>query len=344
MKNIALCFDRTGAGGTGNGAALADSLVSGDVQIVWSAGRTEHDGGVTMHPLRRRPAEREAARQAVTDAYRFLVEMWEPGDRLFMFGAGPAAFCARALTRLLGTVGVLRDGGPASGSIPDFREYVLSTYVLPRTRRDAADWQRVGALAAAFAGEQVSVAVDFLGLWDTVAVAGQPLPRAPEHLPNLSAARHAVAIDSGYQRGAHSLAQTSDAVQEVWFRGTHCDVAGKPGACAPLSDIALDWVLDGAVGAGLQVSLHRGPTPTAVDALSGTAHTVSLRRVPLDAAVHASVECYLRAEPAYWRRLPARFTWADRDWVARGERLVTVPRETAPVPAAAGEPALVVAS
>ena len=344
MKNIALCFDRTGAGGTGNVAALADLLVSDDTQIVWSHGGAGDGSPFTMHPLRRGPAEREGARQAVTDAYRFLVEMWEPGDRLFMFGAGPGAFCARALTRLLGTVGVLRDNGTSGGSVPDFRDYVLGTYVLPRTWRDAADWQRVGALAAAFAGGQVSVAVDFLGLWDTVAVAGEPRLRAPELLPNISAARHAVAIDGGYQRGTRSLAQTSDAVQELWFRGTHCDVAGGPGACTPLSDIALDWVLDGAARAGLQVSLDRGPAPTAVDALSGTAHTVSLRRVPLDAAVHASVECYLRAEPAYWRRLPARFTWADRDWAARGERLVTVPRATAPVPAAAGEPALVIAS
>jgi len=65
---------------------------------------------------------------------------------------------------------------------------------------------------------------------------------------------------------------------------------------------------------------------------------VSLRTLPADAVVHASVESYLRAHPAYWRRLPARVEWADPDWVARSERLVPgSPSNSATAPTVATE-------
>ncbi|PRC50737.1 DUF2235 domain-containing protein, partial [Mycobacterium sp. ITM-2017-0098] len=93
----------------------------------------------------------------------------------------------------------------------------------------------------------------------------------------------AVAIDGG--RGIQLLGARADAVQEVWFRGAHCDVAGRRDGCQGLADIALDWVLDGAIAAGANV--RRSPeraAPTAVDALAGNAHTMSFRKVPAGAA------------------------------------------------------------
>jgi hypothetical protein len=42
---------------------------------------------------------------------------------------------------------------------------------------------------------------------------------------------------------------------------------------------------------------------------------------------------YLRAHPEYWRRLPDRVVWSDRDWLARGERLVPAGATPAIVPA-----------
>ena len=98
------------------------------------------------------------------------------------------------------------------------------------------------------------------------------------------------------------------------------------GACWPLADITLDWILDGAVRAGavLRAESPYAPTatPTELDALTDGARTISLRSLPPDARVHASVDVYLRAHPEYWRRLPAEVVWADTDWLARSERLV----------------------
>jgi hypothetical protein len=94
-------------------------------------------------------------------------------------------------------------------------------------------------------------------------------------------------------------------------------------------------LLDGAVRAGIAVRpgyRSTAPTPSEFDALAESARTVSLRRLPTDALVHASVDVYLRQHPQYWRRLPAHVVWADIDWLARSERLVHAPSAPKAVP------------
>jgi uncharacterized protein (DUF2235 family) len=329
VKNIVVCFDRAQqlsgkrAAAT-NAGALFSLAESSPRQVTWyDPGRPPTAS--TRDALHRRTAGLTAARASVDGAYRFLVDTWEPGDAVYVFGVGRGATCARELARLLDTVGVWPDRGD------HLLDYVLDTYVLPRTPRCGDDWARIRRIAAALTDRRVvSVPVRYLGLWDAVTVPGAAAPVRDE-LPDVETGRHAVAIDGG--RFGHP--GRTAGVDEVWFRGAHCDVAGTAGACLPLADIALDWVLQGAVQAGL---LLRGgcrlPSPNEYDALAGSSHPLSLRRPPEDANVHASVEVYLRAHPQYWRRLPGRIVWADAEWLARGERLVRIaPPAPAPVPA-----------
>lgn len=319
MKNIALCFDRDRAT---NATALADLLSRDGGHLVWSPSETSPPGSSRLHSRR---AALVSARETVVQAYLFLIQEWEADDHLFLFGAGPGASCARALARLLGYVGVLNADLPG-WTAEDFRAYVLSTYVMPRRAHDRADWERIGQLAADLSGRtDLATGVAFLGLWDCRAVPGQPRPLDPEPLTNVAATRHAVAIDGG-GGGAYLLDTSAEAVQEVWFRGAHCDVTGNADGCRALADIALDWILDGAIQAGANV--RQGPeraAPSAVDALAGNAPTMSLRKVPADTVIHASVRSYVQAHPSYWRRLPAQVTWGDLDWAARSERLAPVP-------------------
>jgi uncharacterized protein (DUF2235 family) len=326
VKNIALCFDRARAT---NATALAGLLSRDAGQLVWSPPDTsrQHTRGL---PARR--AALVSARETVAQAYRFLVREWETDDHVFLFGSGIGASCATALARLLGYVGVLNADLPG-WTAEDFRSYVLSTYVLPRTAHDRADWERIGRLAADLSGRtDLATDVEFLGLWDSRTVPGLPRPHDSEPPSNVVATRHAVAIDGGI-RAAQLLGDRADAVQEVWFRGAHCDVTGGPDGCRALADIALDWILDGAVQAGLVVPPGpRRAAPNAVDALAGDAHTMSLRSVPAGAAVHASVRSYVHAHPSYWRRLPAELSWCDLDWAARSERLTPAPQASAPSP------------
>jgi hypothetical protein len=246
-----------------------------------------------------------------------------------VFGTGRGGYCAQALTRLLGTVGILP---PRWDDLVDF---FVSAYGVPRTRRSPRDWARIKHLAAELnGGDESAIPVAYLGLWDALRPHALPVPPTPP-VSNVLAGRHAMAVDGG-PLGDWLMQVRSERVEEVWFRGGHCDVAGGAGACEPLADISLDWVLDGAVTAGASLRNDHtvvSPAPGQPDALAGSARNICLRRLPTDASLHASVDVYLRAHPEYWRRLPDRVVWSDQEWLARGERLVAVAKAPASVPA-----------
>ena len=124
-------------------------------------------------------------------------------------------------------------------------------------------------------------AIKYLGVWDTVGAVGIPdmLPFADEWnqkygfhdislSPVMSAARHAVAIDEQRKMFPVSLWSTSEIdeanqradscnkerpYQQLWFSGDHGNVGGGM-ADRRLSSIALLWILEGAMMAGLRIS------------------------------------------------------------------------------------------
>jgi uncharacterized protein (DUF2235 family) len=325
LKNVVLCFDQKrhqpATDHPTNATAFFALLTESDEQIGWY-----HAG----NPRRFRQRDVLAdARTAVAGAYAFVVDNAEPDDRILVFGAGRGGYCAQALTRLLGTVGIL----PPRWD--DLTDYVTSAYGLPRTPRTPQDWARVRRLATALnGGDETAVAVDYLGLWDTLRPPGLPKPSSAP-MSNVLAGRHAMAVDGG-PYGHRLVTVRSSRVEQVWFRGWHCDVAGGAGACEPLTGIALDWVIDGARTAGALLrsdDVGASPTPTQTDALAGSARSLAMRRLPAEARVHASVDVYLRANPEYWRRLPDRVVWSDQEWLARGERLLPAATTLAVVPA-----------
>ena len=308
MKNIALCFDHVGdrrgpgasSGAATNAAALTELLVADDRQMVWWC-----PSPTDAHRFPSRRAHLGSARACVTAAYTVLVERWSPGDRLFLFGSGRGAACAQALARLLGAVGVVRAAELAGWTTAEFRQYVLATYAVPRTPREPSDWQRVRELAGQISGgDDVAVEVAYLGLWDSTPIPGEARARASEPLPAVRAARHARAIDGSAHALTPTVSPDSPDIEEVWFRGAHCDVAGSAGAVIEPS-----------------LRAHRAPAPDLTDTAPAHLRPLPAGRVPADAAVHASVQTYLRAHPSYWRRLPAHFVWADPEWAARAERL-----------------------
>jgi uncharacterized protein (DUF2235 family) len=305
VNNVVLCFDQVrhpGAGGDTNATALFGLLDQSDRQVSWY-----HSGSA-------RRARDGAARAPVDGGYAFLRRCWRPGDAIYVFGAGRGAYCAQALVRLVNTVGVL------PWSLDDLVDHAVAAYAMPRTPRTPQQWHAARATFAALTGREPP-AVAYLGGWD--ALRDSALPTPPVEPLAVREGRHAMAVDGGSVLD-RSVTVTGDRMEQAWFRGGHCDVAGGLGACRPLADIALDWVVEGAVGAGLRVR-DRAASPRHADALAGSAHSLSLRRVPDDAVVHASVDAYLQAHPQYWRRLPTQFSWTDQDWLARGERLVPAP-------------------
>lgn len=119
-------------------------------------------------------------------------------------------------------------------------------------------FSRGAMLARHFAAwlDKLGVAVDYLGLWDTVdAIVG--LDVAAECPSNVAAARHAVARDETRRFFAYvPLRGEKGRVVEMLFPGSHSDVGGFYADGHIVADLALAWVAAGATRAG--VRLRRG--------------------------------------------------------------------------------------
>jgi len=87
-------------------------------------------------------------------------------------------------------------------------------------------------------GDRRAVAINLLGLWDTVAAFGIPMDllsvptqrinigKKLDIPPNVQQTVHLLAIDECRAPYTPTLVEAADDVEEVWFVGTHCDVGG----------------------------------------------------------------------------------------------------------------------
>ncbi len=196
----------------------------------------------------------------IADAYRYLMQTFEAGDRIFIFGFSRGAYTARALCGMLEMFGLLAPG--VEGQIP----YAMRLF----KHRDGGLFSSIRVRRSKFAtarGFKATFCRDckpyFLGLWDTVSSVGwilDPIGLKPGGLPytfslgDLSIIRHALAIDErrAFFRQNMVADQSGRDIKQVWFAGVHSDVGGSyPEAESGLSKISLSWMLREARLAGL---------------------------------------------------------------------------------------------
>src|SRR5579859_1129691 len=215
-KNIVICLDGTGnqlkAKGNTNVVRLYEmlDLVDPARQIAYydpGVGTFSAQGAWT--PLARRLTKLAGLavgyglRTNLAEAYTYLMQEYEEGDRLFVFGFSRGAYTARALVGLLHAVGLLRPG--SENLVP----YAVGVYARNRTlSRD--DWTQLHRFAAAFCRKvdgRTSVPVDFMGLWDSVK-AGKEQLVVP--LTSTAAVRRAAPVPSALNairsEDGHSMA------------------------------------------------------------------------------------------------------------------------------------------
>lgn len=198
----------------------------------------------------------------IADAYAYIMNNYEPGDRLFIFGFSRGAYTAKAIASLIAMYGVTMKGNEAlvpytvrmmwalSGERPLPRSEVKKSFNLAKNFR---------ATLAIEEGE-----THFLGLWDTVSSVGWvgspvSLPYTREN-PNVRIIRHAVSIDEqrAFFRTNLVAPLPSQDVEQVWFPGDHCDVGGGHAEGeSGLSKIAFKWMAIEAEGAGLLIDPDR---------------------------------------------------------------------------------------
>lgn len=205
----------------------------------------------------------------VLGAYRFLIQTWQAGDRVFLFGFSRGAWSARVLAGLLHLIGLLK---PQQMNMADS---ALGCFKQAAAKDDlplAWHFRRVIGTR--------HLPIHFLGLWDTVA--SVIVPRADRfYLPSLETLpytemnpsvrhmRHALAIDerrrmfrvahwkSGQTYQLNPFTQHGSFPQDarqVWFAGVHSDVGGGyPETESALAKIPLTWMVEEAQAKGLRI-------------------------------------------------------------------------------------------
>jgi hypothetical protein len=187
--------------------------------------------------------------ERIRDAYRFLAERYQDGDRIFGFGFSRGAFAIRSLA------GFIDAAGLPSRRRALKEEELLEIYLNYRDEQPI-DQPRYGHRPVNF---------DFLGIWDTVGALafGRSIGDFHRISPgNVLRVAHALALDEERERFQPSYwdkpAGANTQVDEVWFSGCHTNIGG--GYCdTNLSNIALIWLLKAAQDAGILIDLRGLP-------------------------------------------------------------------------------------
>ncbi|KAH7926861.1 hypothetical protein BV22DRAFT_1008135 [Leucogyrophana mollusca] len=224
----------------------------------------------------------------VMGGYEFLMQNYEAGDKICIFGFSRGAYTARALAGMLHKVGLL----------PTCNHQQVPFAYHMYCRDDEIGWKQSVAFKKAFS---INVDIEFVGVWDTVSSVGifprrLPFTRAAD---NIRYFRHAMSLDehrsrfkpNGWNRPTEkdkdlgvkrnemprsvkkhrkeSLPQlerqfstqdfTTD-VEEVWFAGCHCDIGGGSvpnGTRNSLARIPLRWMIRECFKANTGILFHR---------------------------------------------------------------------------------------
>jgi uncharacterized protein (DUF2235 family) len=305
MKNLVICCD-----GTGNEISENISNVLKLYRVLRKTGKTTprqlvfYDPGVGT--LARPDPWTKFRQDAVTvlglmtgyglddnviAAYRFLINNYEEGDEIYLFGFSRGAYSVRMLAGLIHKVGLLAPSQQnlAGAALTAYKQSSElnqpesseqssgdeAVEVGPRSQNDrAAQFARI-----------VSVrwpVVKFLGVWDTVAsvivprpdkfytFSLQELPHTRRN-PSVQVFRQAMALDERrrmfrlhawddeqiFMHNRFSKTNNIDPqdIQQVWFAGVHADIGGGyPEAESGLSKYPLLWMIGEAVAHGLAVN------------------------------------------------------------------------------------------
>jgi uncharacterized protein (DUF2235 family) len=197
----------------------------------------------------------------ICDAYAYVMNNFEEGDRLYLFGFSRGAYAARAVASLIKMYGLMRKG---SEPLIPYALRMMAGVNNGFGGKTDAQKQAIGEvfeLASEFKAyfSQTPCAPHFVGVWDTVSSVGwidNPihLPYTADN-PDILHGRHAVSIDERrafFRTNLWRPKNLDQDIVQVWFPGVHCDVGGGYAeAESGLAKGALAWMLREAQAHGL---------------------------------------------------------------------------------------------
>ncbi len=246
----------------------------------------------------------------ILDCYAFLVDSYEPGDEIYLFGFSRGAYTVRSLAGLIRNCGILKDGSRMKEAFALYRnkKYPPDRDVSKQFRKEHAVEEPDG-----------ETKIKFLGVFDTVGSLGIPayrggIGRAPWHnfhdteLSHIVRhARHALAIDEARKQFPPTLWDDASAAEkgidakQVWFAGVHSDIGGTF-KDSTLGDCAGEWMAREAAACGLGFSSSFWETlhPAPLGKINAPGFPQKPRRkIPTGALLHQSVKTRHAQCPEY---------------------------------------------
>lgn len=179
---------------------------------------------------------------SVKSCYGFIVDNYQPGDEILLFGFSRGAYVVRSVAGLIGTVGLLD-----KAEMFKFKE-IWDYYTLPPKSRTAYDLNTIAPK------RHFPVPISCVGVWDTVGALGIPGTKLCSrsytfHQTSLgSHVRHAfqaLAMDErrgNFQPAVWVKTDAGQVLEQVWFPGVHSDIGGGYSEHG-LADTTLLWML-----------------------------------------------------------------------------------------------------
>jgi Uncharacterized alpha/beta hydrolase domain (DUF2235) len=216
----------------------------------------------------------------VRDGYRWLVENYDEGDEIYLFGFSRGAFTARSLAGIIARCGLLRADSPISFA-QLFERYkqgdtirTMHDLLQEKEDRTSLDFEERALLEHTYYRRNL---IRMVGVWDTVGSIGLPFGRFPGlsrrmlkfHNTNLSTviehSYQALAMDE-YRSPYWAVLWTEFRpvvpdrndmgrpdqrwIEQRWFPGAHANVGGGY-RDDPLPNRPLIWMQQKALGCGL---------------------------------------------------------------------------------------------
>jgi uncharacterized protein (DUF2235 family) len=211
--------------------------------------------------------------QKIIDCYASIISVWQPGDRIYLFGFSRGAYTARCVAHVLEVCGIptKEPGRNALNLDPKALRLVAKKAVsclywlgMPITSKNSRTSKALSFQTDYIPsmGPDLGATPYLIGIWDAVAAIGWQ-----RFFPDWAYDRH-FSGDVRYARHLQSIDETRrdflrvpwggsgtvlwpdrknepEQFDQIWFAGNHADIGGSyPENESRLSDITLSWMVD----------------------------------------------------------------------------------------------------
>ena len=297
MKNIVMCCDGTGneyGQNNTNVVEIYSLALKNEKQITYydpgiGTGGWEYEEESGILKAKMDQATGTGLQKNIENAYQYLMDLYEEGDRIYLFGFSRGAFTVRSLAGMLYKCGLLRSD---NDNLVEYASKVYNT----KNNEDIASGFKVTFSR--------NCPVYFIGVWDTVdSLIMNARKKFHDTKLNVDVTFGYQALSIDEKRRDFPPCMWNEErippgmmIQQVWFSGVHSDVGGWYDERG-LSNIPLKWMVHKALACDMDIDEVRAekyvedPHDQKHESFSGfwKFRRSRVRKIPEGALIHKSV-------------------------------------------------------